>query len=158
MAKNKRRLGSGAICEYGTVDAFLRALSEQSAAEVFLAPVYRSLNTAIHAGVLLSGQRPGESSCIHCCVVLAAKAILVGEQGRITYPYRQSQQNRQVRQTVSVLQQELLTVLASALQHDARVARFRSPASYQVDAIRTWNPEALAGFPVAYQDGHWTAW
>ena len=155
--KKSRNAKSGAVREYGTVDAFLGALSDQSPAEMLLAPVYRPAGNSIQAGALLSGQRTGDISCIHTCIALAVEAVLVGERGRITYPYRQAQQDRQVRKLVSDLQQELLAALQIALQHDARVARLRYPASYQVPALQTWNPDALVGFPVTYQSGHWIA-
>ncbi|GCE32021.1 hypothetical protein KDA_75050 [Dictyobacter alpinus] len=158
MAKIPRKKSSpkaGSVCEYGTVAAFLNALSEQSKAEVLLAPAYRTTGNSIQAGALLSGQRSDETSRVHACIVLAVEAILGGSQGRITYPYRQTQHDQQVRKRIRDLQDELLTALQLALQHDERVAHLRYPASYQVPAIQIWHPDALAVFPVAYQDGRW---
>ncbi|GHP00686.1 hypothetical protein KSF_107330 [Reticulibacter mediterranei] len=154
MAKKSK---AGPVCEYGTVNAFLNAVSERAQATILLAPVHRPIGNAVQAGALLTSQIPDDYPCVHLCVILAVEAVLVGERGRVTYPYRQAQPDRQVRQKIRDLQQELLTVLLHTLQHDPRGAHVRSDAFYQVPEIQTWNRQALAGFPVTYQDGHWIA-
>lgn len=155
MTRNANQI---AVCEYGTLSAFLTALSQTGPAEILLAPAHhRPIPTAstIQAGALLSGQRPGEPSCVHTCLVRAVQAILVGTQGRITYPYCQKQANAHVRQRIHDLQQEFLDTLQISLSSDQRVAHLQYPASFQV-SVQLWAPDALVGYPVTFQGEHWT--
>lgn len=153
MANSKR---AGAAREYGTVNAFLDALFEQFPVEVLLAPAYRLIGaSSIQAGALLSGQRFGDTSCVHTCTVLGIEATLAGERGRVIYPYSTPEPEPRIRLRINQLQQELLDALLVALQGDARVARVSYPASYQVSAITMWTRSALTGFPLGWSAGHW---
>ena len=153
MANSK---GAGAVCEYGTVNAFLDALFQQSPGEVLLAPAYRSTGaSSVQVGALLSGQRFGDTSRVHTCTVLGVEAILLGERGRIIYPYRSPEPESDIRPRIAQLQQGLLDALLVALQGDARVARVSYPASYQA-TVTMWTRNALTEFPLGWSDGRWT--
>ncbi len=150
--KKNRNARARTVCEYGTVDAFLSALSEQCAAVLLLAPAYRLVGRSIQAGTLLSGHRPDETSCFHTCIVLDMEAVLVGERSRITYSYRQ------VRKRMSDLQQKLLAALHHAVQHGMRVTRLHYPAWYQVLAIWVWKTQVrLPDTQSPDLRGHWIA-
>lgn len=142
---------------YGTVEALLGALSQgETHVEILLMPIAHRLmlgtgTTRTQVAVLLTGQR---ANIVYACFVLAAEASSVGEKGRIIYPYKAAD-DPQVTHQLQRLQDELLTVLTTALQKDSRVSSIGCPAALEIPQLRVWPSYALMHFPIVFRDRHW---
>lgn len=144
---------------YGTVEAFLSALSQgETHIEILLMPIAHRLTlgtgtTRTQVAILLTGQR---ANVVYVCFVLVAEASSVGEKGRIIYPYKASD-DPHVTHQLQRLQDELLTVLTTAFQRDSRVSSVEHPAALEIPQLRTWPSNALTHFPIVFRDGHWVS-
>ena len=87
------------------------------------------------------------------CLVPAASAHLSGTSGRLLYPLEMNHVDPQG--VLARLQRELLEILLSVLQRDARIQAIHYPLAPLVPDLQAWELNALEGFPIVYRDGHW---
>jgi hypothetical protein len=145
-------------CAFSSLDLLLRQLTAQTqSAEIWLAPLTRRqwFGPSLHVtvGVLVSGAHPLEQ-WVGLCQVRAAEAHLSGTAGRLLYPHF-SPIDPRVQDILARLQRELLEVLPQVLRQDARVRTIQCQYAPLVLDQQAWSEQALIGFPLAYQHGHW---